>query len=255
MLTRRQFLKLFATTVAVTSALELVMQMPTGSGAANREIPILLYHRVGHTRGHLTVTPERFAADLAELAAAGYRTITLEQFEAFLQDRNVELPDKPVLITFDDGYRDNYEQAFPLLQRYNMQAAFFIITGMIGQPERLSGAQIREMAGAGMSFGSHTVSHRSLGDLPAPEIQQELAISKFDLEDLLGRPVRSIAYPKGSYNYDTIKLAEENGYVAGFTTLHGKSSKKTHPFALRRIPLFSFDGDIWTIMAKRGRAE
>ena len=126
---------------------------------------------------------------------------------------------------------------------------------MVGQPERLTAERIREMARYGMSFGSHTVSHRTLGELPVPEAQAELSLSRFELEDMLGRAIQSISYPRGSYNYDTLKLAEDNGYIDGFTTLHGKSSRSINRYVLRRIPIFSYDSDIFSLMAKRGRPE
>lgn len=255
MVTRRQFLKLCISSLASVSAVQLLTQLPRGSGAANRDIPVLLYHRVGYTKGYLTITPERFASDLEQLANQGYRTITLGQFEQFLLDREIELPEKPVLITFDDGYADNYEKAFPLLQKYNMSAVFYIITGMVGQPERLTSERIREMVRAGMSIGSHTVSHRPLGNLSIAEAQTELSLSRFALEDMIGQAVQSVSYPRGSYNNDTLKLVEDNGYIDGFTTLHGKSSRTTHHYVLRRIPIFSYDGDILSVMAKRGRPD
>lgn len=256
MLTRRQFLKICIATAMTTSIFEIMANKATRrSEASFREIPVLLYHRVGYTKGYLTVSPERFDADLAELSRNGYSAIGLGQFEQYLVDGDVELPEKPVLITFDDGYLDNYEHAFPILRKHNMTAVFYIITGLIGYPDRLAAEHILKMADGGMYFGSHTVSHRSLGELSAKEERDELIKSKYALEDILGYSVRTIAYPKGSYNDETLRIAEELGYVGGFTTRHGKCTRKSHHFVLRRIPVFSYDGEIATVIARRGRPE
>ncbi|MBP2641982.1 MAG: polysaccharide deacetylase [Firmicutes bacterium] len=250
MITRRQFLKGCASSLLAISVAELMWQMPISSGMADQQIPVLLYHRVGKTTDPLTVTPGRFERDLRQLKEAGYSTIDLRQFERFLADRDTELPAKPLLITFDDGYRDNYENAFPLLSKYQMEAAFFIIAGMLGEPERVSAADIREMAQHGMTIGSHTVTHRPLGELSVKEMRTEMYQSRRILENALGMPVASIAYPRGSYSNDTIDMADDFGYSSGFTTLNGKCSKGTHPFALRRIPIFSYDCDVLDIIDK-----
>jgi peptidoglycan/xylan/chitin deacetylase (PgdA/CDA1 family) len=252
LITRRQFIKLCASSIVAVGMVECGWQLPTSCGTANQQIPVLLYHRVGYTSGQLTVTPERFARDLRQLKNDGYTTISLRQFEDFLLDHDIELPEKPVLITFDDGYRDNYENAFPILSKQEMKATFFIISGMIGAVDRVTEADIREMSQRGMAIGSHTVSHRPLGDLPLKEMQQELFQSRYTLEDIIGTQVDSISYPRGSYNYDTIQMASDFGYISGFTTLNGSCSKTSPLFVLRRIPVFSYDGEIFGVMAKRG---
>lgn len=255
MITRRQFLRICASTLAVGSSLEMVSAWSAVAEASYREIPVLIYHRVGYTKGHLTVTPERLAADLEALRESGYQTIGLPVFEKFLQDGQIELPKRPLLITFDDGYDDNWEYAFPLLKQYNMTAVFYIITALIGQPERLTAAQIKEMAAAGMFFGSHTISHRALAELPESEIRDELQTSKNILETLLDTDIRTIAYPKGSYNEDTLRIAKEIGYTAGFSTRYGKCSRQGNHYILKRIPVFSFDRDIFTVLVKRGQGD
>lgn len=255
MVTRREFVKLCASTLMVTGFSELLIHLSTTSEASFREIPVLLYHRIGYTNGYLTVTPEKFAADMQVLADYGYRTINLPLFERFLIDGNVELPERPLLITFDDGYGDNYEYAFPILQKYHMSAVFYIIAGLLGQQDRMSADNIRAMAGGGMQFGSHTMTHRALGELPESEIRDELQTSKNILENVLNSDVRTIAYPRGSYNEETLRIAKELGYVGGLTTRNGKCTRQADHFVLNRIPLFSYDQDILAVIARRGRGE
>jgi peptidoglycan/xylan/chitin deacetylase (PgdA/CDA1 family) len=220
--------------------------------AGRSDIPVLLYHRVGDTKGHMTVTAKRFATDLGNLREMGFATITLDLFRQYIVDPETPLPENPLMISFDDGYQDNYLNAYPLLREYGMTAAFYIITGMVGEEDRLTSAHIREMAANGMSIGSHTVSHRALGELEAGEAAAELSLSRLYLEGLLQRSVNFVAYPKGSYNEFTAKLANESAYNGGFSVEYGTCAHSSNPYALRRIPVFSFDREIKQTMIKRG---
>lgn len=252
MLSRRQFLQLCAITFIATLDNQLLFPMPTSSADGYQKIPVLLYHRIGYTENALTVTPERFAADLTYLASAGYQTISLELFTDFVLGREVRLPEKPMLITFDDGYRDNYQNAFPILQQHNMVASFFIITGIFSWEDRMTPPQILEMSRAGMSIGSHTVSHRPLASLGIDEARTEMQSSKETLENILGKRIAAIAYPQGSFSQDTVQAAKEMDYDCGFTTLSGHCTKDMPDFILRRVPVFRYDREVANAMAARG---
>ncbi len=251
MFSRRLFLKMCASTMVAVTGSQLLMTLGTSSGLGERMVPVLAYHRVGFTTSDLTVSLQRFKNDLQQLKADGYTSITLDDFLRFIDDRNVELPEKPVLITFDDGYRDNYEHAFPILQQFGMVGSFFIITGMMGQEERVTESQVKEMAAGGMSIGSHTVSHRALAELGAEEAGRELKISKETLEDLIGSEIKAIAYPRGSYTAETIDIGKACGYAAGFTVKEGTCIKHSPDFELNRIPVFRFDGSLRQVLRKR----
>lgn len=246
MYTRRQFIGLCTSSLLAASGLTYTYS-PSPAKAANK-IPVLLYHRVGYTQDPLTVTPERFSNDLRLLRDNGYRSISLTQFQNFLQGQSGSIPNKPVLITFDDGYVDNFDSAFPLLQLHGMTASFFIISSLLWTDGRLSPAQINEMAQAGMSFGSHTVSHRKLADLSPSEMQEELNSSRSTLESVTGQWITAIAYPRGSYNDATLSSAVDNGYTEGFTTMNGACSTNSRRLELRRIPVFRYDGNVITVM-------
>lgn len=252
MLSRRSFIKACVSTLIGIGCSDFLFRLPTSSGAGKRQIPVLVYHRVGYTTDNFTVTPERFANDLQTLQKRGYSTISLEQLQLFLDDRNIELPDKPILITFDDGYIDNFEHAYPILKQHGMVATFFIITDKLWTEDRLNPERIVEMAKGGMSFGSHTVSHRRLGELTAADIHDELVTSKAVLESVLGKTVNAVAYPQGNYNDNVITVAQDLGYITGLTVREGVCSNNSPDFELRRIPIFKYDSGIEGVIARRG---
>lgn len=216
-----------------------------------RSVPILLYHKVGNDADSLTVSTERFANDMEYLAQNGYNTLSLADVRRRLNNEEANMPHKPVLITFDDGYLDNYTNAFPILEKYNLKASFYIITGMIGQPNRVTAAQIKEMDAAGMGIGSHTVTHSALGELGPEAVMTELSQSKATLEQMLGKNIDFIAYPCGSYHQDTLQMVRKVGYRGGFSVRQG-NAMFTDTLAIRRIPVFKYDRSISYIMMKKG---
>ncbi|MCE5285880.1 MAG: polysaccharide deacetylase family protein [Pelosinus sp.] len=248
-MTRRGFLKTCAWslfTMGLSSDLPFVRQ----SFAAEFNIPVLMYHRVGYTEGPLTVTPERLSGDLSRLLGNGYVPITLQQFEDYMFKQKDDLPRRPVLITFDDGYRDNYEFAFPVLQQYGVAATFFVITGMLNDRIRLSPEQIREMAKYRMTFGSHTVNHQSLGSMPPENVAFELNASKLALEEILGHEVTALSYPCGSYNATTLRIAGECGYSDAFTVRQAICTRWLPQLELPRVPVFSYYADVLDRIAR-----
>jgi len=132
-----------------------------------------------------------------------------------------------------------------------MVASFYIITGMVGNNDRLTISQIREMQTAGMDFGAHTVTHRPLAELVPREVTTELNKSKFDLEQIVGKSVDFISYPCGSYKSETLKIAHEAGYLGGFSVQDG-FAEFSNPLTIRRIPIFHHDHSIAYVMARKG---
>lgn len=252
MISRRNFIKGCTSAITAISCSQLLFQSSTTSGSGNRKIPVLAYHRVGYTTDNLTVTPERFSKDLDSLQERGYCSISLEEFQKFLDDRNVEMPEKPILITFDDGYLDNFQNAYPILLKHGMVGTFFVITDMLWTNDRLTPENIVEMSQGGMSFGSHSVTHRPLGELDLAAIHDELINSKATLESVLGKKVDAIAYPRGSYNESVVGIAKEAGYVTGLTVREGICIKESPEFELRRIPIFKYDSGVINVIASRG---
>lgn len=252
MLSRRTFLKTCLSTAAALTVGMPPGRLPTAQALSTADIPVLAYHRIGDTEGHLTIRPEKFEEDLTRIREMGYETISLDVFRNFLNDSNTPMPAKPIMITFDDGYLDNFLNAYPILRKHQMTASFYIITSLVGQDDRLAVGHIREMSAGGMAIGSHTVSHRALGDMSREEATNELILSRAYLEGMLQKPVEFVAYPKGSFNGSTGPLAYTAGYCGGFSIQPGTCNRNTNPFILRRIPVFSYDRDIERTMIKRG---
>jgi peptidoglycan/xylan/chitin deacetylase (PgdA/CDA1 family) len=250
MITRRQFLTGSAGAFAALSGLAFFSKYDLIYNIL-QSIPILVYHRVGLEGDALTITVSRFQKDLETLSQESYTTLSFAQLKQRILFPNEPIPEKPIVITFDDGYLDNYTNAFPILQKYSMQASFQIITGMVGDPDRMTIPQIREMEAAGMSFGSHTVTHRFLTDLNHEDATIELTKSKADLEQMLGKAVDFIAYPGGYYTAETINIARQAGYIGGLSVNSGFAMFKD-AMAIRRIPIFHFDKSISYVMLRKG---
>lgn len=187
--------------------------------------------RLGH---NLSIPPEEFDRQMRHLSENGYETVSFDQ----IYDLSQPLPEKPILLTFDDGYADAYTAAFPVLQRYGFQGTFYVITDFVGRPRYLNVDQIREMAAAGMSFGSHAVSHRSLTSLSASRLEQELSTSRTQLEDLLQRPVVDFCYPLGRFNQGVRQAVERAGYRSAVTTRYGFASSGGDQLLLPRIRIW-----------------
>lgn len=212
-------------------------------------VPILLYHQVTprpHPRFHkYSVTPRAFAAQMRWLAAAGYRTVSLED----LRERRDALPGRPVVVTFDDGFQECVEHAVPILERHGFTAAFFLVAGLAGGRSRWLAAErgielplidwtaARRLEERGFRCGSHTLTHPRLAELPAAACRRELAESRRVMEDHLGQPVREMAYPFGSFNPAVRDMAAGAGYGIACSSRPGPSPADDDPLALRRIAI------------------
>jgi peptidoglycan/xylan/chitin deacetylase (PgdA/CDA1 family) len=212
-------------------------------------LPILMYHKIDEVRSGAPylgnyVLPSEFDAQLNALNSSGYTTISLEDWLDFRSWRR-KPPSRPVAITFDDGYASNYDVAWPLLKRHDATATIFLVADLIGktnswdanQPqERLVCApEILEMQEAGVHFGSHTSTHRSLIDISRAEILTELLESKAKLESILGRAVTALAYPYNKQNSAVRALARQAGYQTAVLGRGRINASWTNPWMLRRI--------------------
>jgi GT2 family glycosyltransferase/peptidoglycan/xylan/chitin deacetylase (PgdA/CDA1 family) len=212
-------------------------------------LPVLLYHNVGPMRPGslpgLTVSPKKFARHVRWLARRGFSGIRPSDWLRWLR-YGTGLPDKPILLTFDDGYADIAEYALPVLRRYGFSGAVYIVTGQVGGInawDKAKGSsalhlmtreQIRYWAAQGIEFGAHSRTHRYLGRLSATELATEGRGSKDDLTDLLGSPIYSFAYPYGDTN-EAVSAFARGEFDLAFTDERGLNYLRTNPHLLRRI--------------------
>lgn len=202
-------------------------------------IPVLNYHQINNQdHNALTLSTSEFAAQMKDLAEEGYTTITPDQLLDYLQHETT-LPEKPVLITFDDGYKDNYFNAYPILKQYKFNATIFLISSLVNKDHYLSWQEIQEMNSNHILFEGHTFSHPHLNEIKDEKIlQQELLDSKKDLEKNLGYKIDYLAYPYGDYDQHVISMVQKYGYRAAFTVHLGSDMDKDNPYTLNRVPIF-----------------
>lgn len=205
---------------------------------------ILTYHHIqappasGENPG-LFVPPENFERQLEYLKRSRIPVLTLDGLAKSLNESETAGNAPGAVITFDDGYADNALQALPLIQKRGFTAAFFITTGWIGgtSPQghpMMNADQIRELAGAGMTIGSHTVTHPWLGRIPLEEARRELSDSKAMLENIIGAPVRWLCYPSGSFNMEIEQVARELGYSGACSVIRDNRMHARQLFHLPR---------------------
>lgn len=215
----------------------LTEAQPISEIAAGPKILVLNYHQIKNGNSYLSVHLDDFDAQMNYLVENGYIAITPDALLSALEGE-LELPPKPVLITFDDGYSDNYENAFPILQKYGLRATIFIIPAFVGKEGYMTWDELKEMEENGITMQSHTMNHIALEELPDDGLRAELLKSKQMLEEKLGHAVDFVAYPTGTYNLHIAGIAREVGYKGAFTIKYGNVDLGSNFFALERVPIF-----------------
>jgi peptidoglycan/xylan/chitin deacetylase (PgdA/CDA1 family) len=220
------------------------LPVPTPDGVhRTAEVPILMYHYISKPpkgadvyRLDLSVTPENFEAQLAWLSNHGYQTITLRDL-VFHLTAGRALPEKPVILTFDDGYRDNYANAFPLLKEYGYTGTFFILTRPIddGDPNYLTWDMVTEMHQAGMQMQPHGCRHYDLKGKSVDLLVYEIVGPKEAIEGRTGETVRFFSYPAGSYDQQTLEVLESAHFWAAVTTIQGTTQSSDALLELQRL--------------------
>lgn len=202
----------------------------------SESIPILYYHSIDYEKGNeLRVPKEKFREQMKYLKDNGYTTLTLNELYNFLA-YNKPVPNKSVVITLDDGYKDNYENAFPILKEFGFKATVFMITSSINnEKDFLTSSELKQMDSYGMDIESHTVNHDKLDRLTYEKQIQTLKDSKEFLEKLLNKKVKYIAYPYGKWNQSAINALKAEGYSMAFTTVGGWANKDQGIYTLHRV--------------------
>ena len=221
----------------------LLRNSPQGGSLA------LMYHSVAPGSGtadwRYAVSMQRFRAQLDLLQGEGWRTCQLADMAG------APLPPRSVVITFDDGYQDNFA-AFEELARRGLTASWFVVSHDIGaraawqdsdspQLPMLSATQLREMQAGGMEIGAHSHTHRRLTQCDDAELINELTQSRTTLEHLLQRPVTSLAYPYGAHDDRVVAAARNTGYQTACTTRTGWAQAGNDPLQIRRLSIYADD--------------
>jgi len=211
-----------------------------------QQVPIFMYHEVvessgfdaiaGRIQADYVVSKETFEAHLRKLRELNCHSIDLTTLIGWLRD-GAPIPERSVVITFDDGFAGNATLATPLLEKYGFMATFFVATNRIGDTAMLSWDQLRDMAARGMAIESHTASHPLLSTLTAEETRRELMASREALERELGREVSYISLPNGDSNPWYASLACQSGYHGGCGSEFGVNDRDVDPYFLKRIAI------------------
>ncbi len=219
-------------------------------------LPIIAFHRVAPTGAPATaafrLTPEGFEERLRYLRKAGFHSVTLSDWQAAMEARR-PLPGRAIALTFDDGYHDFYEYAYPLLKKYGFSATVFLVAQLIGSSNVWDAAygeevplmdwpEIRQLRDKGVIFGSHSASHRLLTSLDVEEIRHEGLQSRTLLEQGLGVPVIAFAYPYGDFDATVEQVIQNCGYTLGLSCQAGLSGFQERPLALPRIEVQGEEG-------------
>ncbi|MEA3337324.1 MAG: polysaccharide deacetylase family protein [Chloroflexota bacterium] len=237
--------------------------MPTPDGFRRQvTLPILMYHYVSDPpagadryRRDLSVSPAQFEQQLAFLKSKGYQSINLYDLFDHLT-RGQSLPEKPVILTFDDGYLDNYQNVFPLLQEHGFSGTFFVITELAARASRsmiaangfdyaagyMNWQQLGEMAEAGMDVECHARVHENLTKNDDDRLVWQVLGCREMIEEALGRRPRFIAYPEGAYNRRVIDLFASDAFWGGITTQQGNLHTSDSPFEITRLRMRNSTG-------------
>lgn len=220
------------------------------------EMPVIMYHRVikdEREKGvHGTyVTVEQFEEQMKYLKKKGYETVT---FKDLLNNRYKQRFDKDkkwIMLTFDDGYKDNYENAFPILKKYQFKGIIYVLDGIEynkwdvdnpGNPEKrftlMNQDELLEMQNYGIEFGGHTSTHPRLAELSTEQVKSEIINSKSNIEKIVGKELLSFAYPYGSLNEEVKRIPQEAGYKFAVATDSGSIVFSDDLFEIRRIGIF-----------------
>ncbi len=210
--------------------------------SATIRVPIIMYHYVEYvqnkndkTRISLNTTPYVLENEIQTLIASGYTFLTNSELADVL-DGKTNLPPNPILLTFDDGYRDFYTDAYPILKKYHVKATNYVITGFLNRQNHLLTTQLQEIANDGLvEIGAHTVGHTWLKGLPLKTVSDEVFQSREILEQLIHKPVISFAYPFGAFDDQAIQVVKDAGFRSAVSTLPGVNQNQVNRFYMFRL--------------------
>lgn len=247
----------------------IFLNSPLSSGIP-KVLPVLVYHHLQtEVSSDVSCTPDEFEAQMQAILAAGYTPLTLDQTARFLAGSLGDEIERPVLITFDDGYESLYHYALPVSSRLKIPMTVFVVTARIGRrlqfANYLQENQITEMHASGYwEFGSHThdlhtdslrifTAFGPVKNNPVSALlDRDLRASSARLESLLGKKPEAIAWPYGKFNNRFTSIARNAGFKMHFTSCHGYNEAGTNPFYIKRIPVSSRDNS-FSVLKKLSR--
>jgi peptidoglycan/xylan/chitin deacetylase (PgdA/CDA1 family) len=205
-------------------------------------VPMLMYHYVEYVqdkgdtiRQSLDTTPYTLEEEIKTLIAGHYTFMTNAEVAEVL-DGKIPLPPNPIALTFDDGYRDFYTDAYPILQKYHVKATAYIISGFLGYPNNMDAWMVKQIADDGLvEIAAHTVDHPALKGIAPSTLVYEVNQSKKTLEALIGKPVVSFAYPYGSFDVAAIRTVSSAGFSSAVSTVPGIDQYQTNRFFFYRL--------------------
>lgn len=197
-----------------------------------------MYHSISDEdpNNNLLVPPSMFEEQMAWLEANGFTAMNLD--EALESMETGKVPKRPVVITFDDGYLDNYTSAFPSLKNHGLKATFFVITDGVDNGYYMSSDMLKEMQAAGMSIENHTANHLELDKLSREDAYDSIKRGQDFLRNNIGSDGNYLCYPVGKYNEETIEIQKELGIKAATTTQGGISSIGDGLYQLKRVRIY-----------------
>jgi glycosyltransferase involved in cell wall biosynthesis/peptidoglycan/xylan/chitin deacetylase (PgdA/CDA1 family) len=225
--------------------------------------PVLMYHALGspgEPASPYILPAQRFASQMKWIKRLGYRPISLMDFLACQRDRRL-IPQRSVVITFDDGYLDNHTYAIPVLREHKIPATVFLVTGYIGLANEwdektllthrplMPWQQVMEWMANGLQIGSHTCTHPTLNAIPASQAKEEISLSRTQLERRLGEEIDLFAYPYGNYDDSIETMVRQAGFAGACTIETGLNTLITSPFALRRTEIQGTDSLLRFVLA------
>ncbi|HEY0898991.1 MAG TPA: polysaccharide deacetylase family protein [Sphingobacteriaceae bacterium] len=207
---------------------------------ARKQVPILCYHQVRDWRAKDSKSAKDYIVPIAEfkaqmkmLADSGYNTILPDQLYNYL-NYGTALPEKPIMLTFDDTDLDQYTVAAPEMEKYGFKGVFFIMTVSLGRPNYMSRAQVKELSDAGHVIGSHTWDHHNVKKYQGEDWVTQIEKPTKTLKEITGKDVKYFAYPFGLWNKEAIPELKKRGFSSAFI-LAEKRDEQDPLFTIRRI--------------------
>jgi len=248
MFTRKRFI--IFTLVAV------LIVLPAAVFNHHYVVPVIMYHSVSPQAteaNRLSVSAASFERQMRFLKEHRYNVVTLEELAALISEKK-KIPPRTIAITFDDGYKDNYEWAFPVLKKFNLPATVFVIIDEIGRPQqdRLSWEEVKAMQDSGLvTIGSHCMGPDPLTKISAPdEIKRQIFESRRVLEEKLGRKVFAFSYPEGRFTSQIRGLVIDAGYKVAVATNPGRHYPDDDVFALKRLRISHTSDNLFVFWAE-----